>query len=182
MNIIQPQDFSKIVETLIKSPYPPAIIAGLDFLSKIKNPESIPGILPLLDYEKVEVKIEGSDHPEVVKLEIKFKTLLTLATVRNPYDKESLEIVKKEINFWKKFFYLEETQPKMALPNTFLNEKPHPQSPFLPSNITYITYIYGRLYKSILEILPKLENYVEECELAIWEKSRAKTWKLNLNY
>jgi len=217
LSLIQPEALSQI-KKFIESQNFFAITAGLDFLAQIKNPESIPMILPLLDPEKIQLSTlsidplvkefflnfnlwqkwwqdwlylksldpkfdpeEAKNNPEKYyfefykstskmmsknqimseelkkliehskilklnevsfKLNIKFKALLALANIRKPNEVETLEIVKKEVDFWKSFMTKEDT----------------------PKN--------NELYSLVQKFLPELEDYVEDCELEIRAEQR----------
>jgi len=102
--IIQPEDIEHL-NAFIESGASRAIMIGLELSKMTRDPEIIPLILPKLKEENINLSnlSTGGMSEETInniKLEIRFNALLTLAVVREFDDPETLEIIKKEVEFW----------------------------------------------------------------------------------
>jgi len=120
-NILRPEDIPQIVK-LLDANHPAAITLGLEFLKQVGGPEHIPLILPKLADNNLNIQglniqlklLDGQGMDSMAaretKLEIRFRALIALATLRRIDDAETLETIKSEITFWKAYLKGQETQ------------------------------------------------------------------------
>lgn len=180
VNILKPKD-AKHLKKLLSSYHPQAVILGLKLLSKVGSQEDVALVLSRLKDDnldtvslKTHFKLNGLKEPdqngiENFKLEVRINALQTLAIIRDKDDKKTLNIIKKEVAFWKDRLAYKKAYASALAKVVSKSYPPLFQLP--PESFAHLqspeTAAESAFYAMIEDVIPRLEDYVEACEYAI---------------
>ena len=183
VNILKPKD-TKHLKKLLNSYHPQAVILGLKLLSKVGSQEDVALVLSRLKDNnldtvslKTHFKLNGLKEPdqndiENFQLEVRINALQTLAIIRNKDDQETLNIIKKEVAFWKDRLAYKKAYAS-ALAKVASKNSP-PLFKLSPEAFAHLgspeTAAESAFYAMIEDVIPRLEDYVEACEYAVAQK------------